>query len=172
MGDELLHEYDAAKRREYYLRTRKLKGRRPAATKKTAIRVRKASKVGPPKKTRQQRQEERRRKLEAQINALKERLKQLREVLSKLTAEAKARSGQKDTKKSAAKKTSKNEKPKQTAKQKADAAKRSKEYYEKHKDEILAEEVKSLTAKIKTIQERIAKMRKDGSVGAQRKTTK
>jgi chromosome segregation ATPase len=159
MADELSHaSYDAAKRRAYYLRTRNLKGR-------------KSGKGKPPKKTRAQRQAERRRKLEAQVEALKGRLEKLRAALAKLTEEAKARSGV-ETKKTPAKSASstakKSTEKKLTSAEKAKAAKAAKEYREKNPDKVLADEVKSLNEKIKTIQERIAKMRKEGSIGAKK----
>ena len=159
MDDEVvIHEYDPVKRREYYLKNRNLKGR----TSRTAVK---------PAPNRQQRQEERRRKLQAQVDALKARLQTLRETLGELTKAAKARSGVKtpSAKQQPSKKDTSNGKKaadKPTAKEKADAAKRSKEYYEKNKNQVLADEVKSLTAKIETIQERIANMRKTSSAGA------
>lgn len=160
MADDLAHAYDATKRREYYLRTRKLKGRKPGSAKPPPK----------PKLTRAQRQAARTRKLEAQVDALKARLEKLRDVMAQLTAQAKARSGVKDTpsKKTTAPK-GKSTPKQQTATQKAKAAKASEEYRKKHKDELLADQVKSLNQKIKTIQERIAKMRKDGSIGAKKK---
>lgn len=171
MADDLEHAYDPAKRREYYLKTRKLKGRKAAALRTSKSRP--TAKPKPPTKTRAQRQAERRRKLEAEVNALKARLEKLRDALAELTKKAKARSGVKPTsnspKKTTAKKTTAK---KETAAQKAKDAKRSKEYYEKHKDEILADEIKSLKGKIQTIQERIEKMRKNGSVGARKSTVK
>lgn len=172
MDDDLSHEYDAAQRRAYYLRTRQLKGRKSGAGDVSP--TRRLPKAKPPVKTRAQRQAERRRHLEAQVEALKARLQKLREVLAKQVEAAQIRSGQ--TPKKASEKTSQTKSPgkttKQTAKQKADASKRSKEYYEKNKDEILADEVKSLNQKIKAIQERIAKMRKNGSIGTQRASAK
>ncbi|QAY17131.1 hypothetical protein SEA_MADAMATO_13 [Streptomyces phage Madamato] len=158
MADELVHEYDAAKRRAYYLKTRQLKGRKTGVTYK------------PVAKTRAQRQAERRKKLEAEVTALKGRLEKLRKALAVLTEQAKARSGadSKSTTSTAAKSADN----KQTAAQKAKDAKASKEYYEKNKDKLLEDQVKSLKAKIKTIQERIEKMRKNGSVGARNSTDK
>lgn len=171
VAEDLEHAYDPAKRREYYLKTRQLKGRTTKAVRTSKSKP--TAKPKPPTKTRAQRQAERRRKLEAEVNALKARLEKLRDALEELTKKAKARSGVKPDstalKKSTAKKTTAK---KQTAAQKAKAAKQSKEYYEKHKDEILADEIKSLKGKIKTIQERIEKMRKNGSVGARKPTAK
>lgn len=161
MAENLVHAYDAVKRREYYLRTRKLKGRTKAARPK------------PPKKTRAQRQAERRRKLEADVAALKGRLEKLQAVLAELTKAAKARSGVKDkaTPKKSTSSTKKAAAQKLTPTQKAKAAKAAEEYRKKNPDKALSEDIKSLNAKIKTIQERIAKMRRDGSIGA-KKTTK
>ncbi|AWN06113.1 hypothetical protein SEA_MIEK_10 [Streptomyces phage Miek] len=159
MDSEVAHAYDAAKRRDYYLRTRNLKGRKPGA-KKVA-----------PKKTRAQRQAERRRKLEAQVDALKARLEKLREVLASEVKKAQARSGVKDSKtpaKKASPSKSSSKTPKLTAAQKAKAAKAAEEYRKKNQDLLLEDQVKSLNGKIKTIQERIAKMRKEGSIGARK----
>lgn len=179
MDDDLVHEYDAAKRRAYYLKTRQLKGKRSATIKVTKPRPKAAPK--PPVKTKAQRQAERRKQLEAQVTTLKNRLEALREVMAEKVKQAKARSGVKPAKSSSKKtastttsqtKSASKVAPKLTAKQKADAAKRSKEYYDENKytskDQLLANEVKSLTAKIKTIQERIAKMNKTGSTGARK----
>lgn len=167
----VIHEYDPVKRREYYLKTRQLKGLTPKATIKTAVKRPKAAVKPAP--NRQQRQEERRRQLQAQVDALKARLQKLREALAELVKAAKARSGVKTpTKKQPAKEDGGKKAPKPTAKQKAEDAKRSKEYYEKNKDQILTDEVKSLTAKIKTIQERIAKMRTTSSAGANKTQNK
>lgn len=162
MAEDLQHAYDSAKRREYYLRTRKLKGRKPG--------VKPAPK---PKPTRAQRQAARRKKLEAQVEALKGRLEKLRAALKILTEQAQARSGIKpdSSKKKTSSTTKKTDSKKLTTAQKAKAAKASAEYREKNPDKVLAEEVKSLNAKIKTIQERIAKMRKTSSAGT-KKTTK
>lgn len=162
MDDELVHDYDAVKRREYYLRNRKLKGRKHGSGKPVA-----------PVKTRAQRAAERRKHQEAQIAALKSRLEKLREVLAAETKKAQARSGvTSSTKSSSINSNSQSNAPKQklTAAQKAKKAAAEKKAREK--DQTLDEQVKSLTEKVKTIQERIAKMRKDGSVGAKRTTTK
>lgn len=161
----IVHEYDPIARREYYLKNRQLKGHTPKATIQIGEGRHKSAEKSAP--NRQQRQEERRRQLQGQVDQLKARLQKLREALAELTKAAKARSGvETPAKKEPGKNSGSKTAPKQTAKQKADAAKRSKEYYEKNKDQVLADEVKSLTAKIKTIQERIAKMRKTSSAGA------
>jgi hypothetical protein len=161
----VIHEYDPVKRREYYLKNRQLKGNNPAVAdpmKKT--RPKAALKPAP---NRQQRQEERRRQLQAEVDALKARLQKLREAMAELTKAAKARSGVETPSKKQPVKKDDGKKANPSPKEKADAAERSKEYYEKNKDQILADEVKSLTEKIKIIQERIVKMRlKTSSAGA------
>lgn len=160
MADELVHDYDAIKRREYYLRTRKLKGRGHA------------SKM-PPKKTPAQRAAERRKHQEAQIAALKSRLERLRDVLAAETKKAQARSGA--TSSTSASTTSSGSQSSSTT-QKLTAAQKAKkaaaEKKAREKDQTLDGQIKSLTEKVKNIQERIAKMRQNGSVGAKRTTTK
>lgn len=167
MSEELSHDYDATKRREYYLRTRQLKGRKPGSVKTTKPRLQARPK--PPKKTRAQRQAERRRKIQAQVEELKIRLAHLRFVMAEETKKAQARSGVKPSKTPAKKAgTKKAAAKKLTVSEKNKAAKRSAEYRKKNPDLALDEQVKSLNAKIKTIQERIAKIRKTGSVGARK----
>lgn len=163
MDDDLTHAYDAAKRREYYLRNRKLKGRHHGSVK-----------ISPPRKTRAQRQAEQRKHQEAQIAALKGRLEKLQKILAEEVKKAKARSGVKSEKPEAKKTDSPKKAPveKLTAKQKADKAKADKKRHDKNPDLALDEQVKSLTQKIKNLQERIAKMRKDGSVGARKSSVK
>jgi chromosome segregation ATPase len=173
MADELVHDYDAVKRREYYLKNRKLKGRKPALVKTTTARRKAAYK--PPTKTRAQRQEERRRQIEAKITALKGRLEKLQEVLAAETKKAQARSGvtpakAKDDKKSSG--SSNTPAKKLTAAQKSKKAADEKKAREKDPDQSLADQVKSLTERIKTIQERIAKMRKENSAGAKKPAKK
>lgn len=157
---ELLHAYDAAKRREYYLKNRKLKGRTKAAVKPKK-----------PKLTRAQRQAARRRKQEAQVAALKVRLEKLQDAIATLVKQAKARSGVKTPTKKAASAPSKKANgatDKKTAAQKAKAAKAAEEYRKKNPDKALADDIKSLTEKIKTAQARIKKMRQEGSTGAKK----
>jgi uncharacterized protein with von Willebrand factor type A (vWA) domain len=166
MGDNLAHVYDAVKRREYYLKTRQLKGRRHAI-----------AKIDPPKLSRAQRQALRNQQLEAKITKLKGRLERLQKVLAADVKEAQARSGVKPTKSSDAPTSpqgSRKNSPDQklTASQKAKKAEQEKKYREKNKPQTLDEQVQSLTKRIKIIQERIAKMRKNGSVGARSTTAK
>jgi HSP90 family molecular chaperone len=166
MADELEHAtstlYDATKRREYYLRTRKLKGRKHGSAKP------------PPHKTRAQLQAEHKRQQEAKVAALKVRLKKLQEVLAAEVKKAQIRSGvapSKTTSKTS-QKSSNSPAQKLTAAQKAKKAKDEKKLREKNKPQSLDEQVKSLNERIKKLLERIAKMHKDGSVGARRNTSK
>lgn len=157
---ELFHireDYDPRKRREYYLRTRKLKGRKVGSG-KTDIARHPSTKSAPvlkpirsvPKKTAEQRRQE----TEARVAALQERLDKLRKVLQELVAQAKARSGVEDTKSTPPQKQAP-----QTNQQKAEAAKRSQDYYEKNKDQILSDKEKTLQGQIKRVEERIREMR-------------
>lgn len=138
-GDE---PYDPVKRRERYLRSRELKGR-------TSTKI-------------EEDRERRRRETEAKVEELRDRLSKLREILAQLVKEAKARSGVEGDAKSS-KKSSDNT-SKMTEKEKSEAAKASKEYYEKNKDEILDEQVKSLNAKIDRVKQKIDDMREKLSV--------
>jgi uncharacterized coiled-coil protein SlyX len=174
MDDELVHVYDPEKRRAYYLKTRQLKGRKTGTLDVSKSR---------PRQTQQERRKQRQRQLEAQVAALRARLEKLQEALKLLTKQAKARSGVKTTekkntssdskssndRKSSDKSTSR-KKEHLTASQKAKEAKAQAKYYQKTKNEQLADEVKSLTAKLKTIQERIAKMRKSGAIASRAKS--
>lgn len=157
MAEEILaHDYDAIKRREYYLKNRKLKGRHPGAARTLKPR---SKTVKSPVQTRAQRQAARRKKIEAQVAALKGRLERLRAVLAEEVKKAQSKSGATSSK-APAKSAAKTPEKKLTAAQKAKAAKAAEDYRKKNPDKVLADEVKSLTAKIKTIQERITKMRK------------
>lgn len=169
MDEELVHDYDAAKRREYYLRNRHLKGRKKGAVKPPAK----------PHLTQEQRRKARQKKLEAQVADLKARMEKLQAVLKTLTEQAKKRSGVETKKKDSTKTNSqesssksdnkKSSKPEhKTAAQKAKEAAAQKKY--RSKNEQLADEVKSLTGKLKTLQERIAKMRKTQAAKARANT--
>ena len=153
--------YDPAKARAYYLRTRHLKGRRPAGS-------------TPPSGGRPQSgggtsahiRASRRAELQAQKAALEKRLDRLREVLAEKVKAAKLRSGIKETPKKdpkeAADTNSKNKKGKPlTAKQKADKRKASKEQYEKEKGTTLSQDVQQLQDQIKDIRAKIESAIKD-----------
>ena len=142
-------EYDPAKAREYYLRTRELKGRKKGSAPPPAKgRVAKATVTKLSSKQRAA-------ATQAKIDHLKKRLEKLRDALAELVAAAKKRSGvdPKDTK--GAKGASSTSNSKLTPQQKKQAAARSKEYYEKNKDKSPDEQVKALEAQIKSIKARI-----------------
>ena len=95
----LLHAekpYDAQKAREYYLRTRKLKGRKkgsgqptPTGRNPRGAQPKAAPHPVKPRKTKAQKQKE----AEVQVAALKKRLARLKEALAELVKAAKLRSG-------------------------------------------------------------------------------
>jgi hypothetical protein len=186
--------YNPQKAHEYYLRTRQLKGRAtgvikpPAPVNKTAIArataVKKAVVAKPKVKTRAQH----RREVEAQVAAFENRIARLRETLQAMVAAAKARSGVKPTSTPAAKSSSQSttakggSSSKLTAKQKADAAKRAKAYYEKHKGDTPEKQLADLKAKVVDLEAKIkefkaqadaaasARKKHGGSVGVSSKT--
>ena len=147
--------YDPAKAHEYYLRTRELKGRQKGAEQETSGRsggkvIPLSSKAPPKKKTAL--------KSEARAAELQKRLTRLRKVLAELVKQAKGRSGvsSKDKKDSGGSGKSGGA-SKLSATEKREAAKRSKEYYKKHKDD--APDVKELKAKIEEVKKKIKEMR-------------
>ena len=154
-------EYDPAKAREYYLRTRELKGRKKGTAEEPSGRERKAqtqvgkgnakallTKASPAKRSAT---------TQAKIDKLKKRLAKLKAVLAELVAAAKKRSGV-ETKAPAGSKGSDSKGTSHlSAKQKRDAAARSKEYYEKNKDKSPDEQMEALTKQIKEIRAKIKK---------------
>lgn len=166
--------YDPVKAREYYLRTRKLKGRRPTtATRTVAGRGgRRSTKAlsGRSGKPNRADTKSRRAELLAQKAALEKRLDRLREVLEQKVAAAKTRSGVKKPKKEDAKDTApetkadtadrnKDQKDRTplTAKQKTDKARKAKEEYEKEHPTSLSDDVAILREQVKDIQAKIQK---------------
>ncbi len=160
--------YDPAKAREYYLRTRQLKGRPAASVKSSTTPRRSSSGNSPrPKASFSQREE-----LEARKAALEKRLDRLREVLASLVDAAKKRSGidkpktkdasspeTKDTKETKSK-SSKTDKPL------TEADKREKrEDYRKEQGATLSKDVQQLKSQVRDIQGMIKKAMAD----AQRK---
>lgn len=168
----LLHsEYDPVKAREYYLRTRQLKGRKPAAPKPLPTgRLGSTPNTAAPKKSGAQiaRQPLLNKKpmnaatAKARVASIQKRLGALENVLKDLI---KKRDAIKPTKKAAEKKTAAKgggggSAPKRdlTAKQKADNRKRAKEYYDKNKKPAEKKPAqKKETAK--ELDEKIAKVR-------------
>lgn len=151
--------YDPQKAREYYLRTRHLKGRRPAASQATNSRAEfekhatgNEGKYARPKSNAEMRAS-RRRQLEAEKAKLERRIEELKNALESLVRQAKRRAGisasedaQKDSDpKEQADRNTRDKKDKPlTEKQKADKRKASKEQYEKEKGMTLSREVEAL----------------------------
>lgn len=181
--------YDPKKRREYYLRTRELKGRtkgkieppkgsRPSAQ-ATGQRARKAfkSEIAKRKADSKARREE----AKARIEQLENKLDKLDEIHKKLVAQAKIRSGAKpeevkDTKTSKTKDSDKGSSKKATAKEKKEAAERAKEAREKEEKtspqqqiRVLERQIAEARAKIEearaNLKEKKTDKTKDGSKG-------
>lgn len=167
--EELFHIYDAEKAHEYYLRTRQLKGREPGAdiattvqkpsSVKTTVKKPGASpmKAQPVKMT----PEQRRAQISAQVEALRAKLAQLKEVLAQLVEEAKARSGVEPEPEveSKATRTPGTSTRKLTPQQQADAAQRAKEWREANPEKAMDQEAAKLDKQIKNIQDKITQMR-------------
>lgn len=149
--DALAHIYDPAKRHEYYLRTRVLKGRRKGAGPTPA----------PRQKSPAEKAAERRKHLQTRIEQLQAKLETLREVVRKLVADAKRRSGSEDPTSNYSKKDSDptSKYSSKTPSQKAAAAKASAKYYDENSEEILKERADDLVNQIKAIQARIHRLR-------------
>lgn len=160
----LIHaaEYDPAKRHEAYLRSRKLKGRKRGEQQTGSGGRAPAKAKAPVKKPAGH---------SAEVEALRRRLESLKRVLADLVDQAKKRSGV-ESKSSASKSsssksgggTSKSDRKPLTEKQKKEAAQRSKDWREKHKDpsKTGGTEIEQLRAQIKDIQAKIqAALEKD-----------
>jgi hypothetical protein len=192
--------YDPVAAREYYLRTRKLKGRPrssspipagrrpPAQVKRLSSRPvpkvpMKKAKVVPKKSTAQRNKE-----TQARVAGLQAKLDQLRQMLALLVKQAKARSGviepaKKLTPKQAAEKAASEKK--MTPQQKVEAAKKARETYANEKGKTtklteqelnekiaaVADKIRDMQAKIAAAQQKATK-RKSSSVGARAKTNK
>lgn len=160
------HVYDPVKAREYYLRTRELKGRKKGQREQPATRdgPKPVSKPTTPKvPSNALTPEQRKAAVKARVTQMKARLEKLQSILDELVEQAKKRSGVDETKdvdKKEDKDTaSKKDNEPQTAKEK----KAAKERYEKEKakDPTLGEEEKSLQEDIKEVREKIEKARED-----------
>lgn len=174
-SDILVHryDYDPVKAREYYLRTRKLKGRPKAAPKQTISRSTAVARPAPVArsggKPNRADTKSRQAELRAQKKALQKRLERLREVLEELVDAAKKRSGGNPNKKDEKDKApetqadkadrNKDEKSKKplTAKQKREKAKKAKDAYEKEHPNTLSQDVEILREQVKDIQHKIEK---------------
>jgi len=157
--------YNAAERHAYYLRTRQLKGRKAAAPKSTTSRsshravakpVVKKSGAQFGKKTAYGRAA-----AQAQVAAIEGRLGTLRKVLQDLLSQSKEKPKSKDKSSSSSKSSGSNSKRDLTPKQKADQAKRSKEFYDKHKELKPKAEGKTVEEKIKNVRAQIKQMQSE-----------
>lgn len=164
IDDFLKHEYDPVKAREYYLRTRQLKGRRAATPFANPGRTPANSATtkdqplpsGPkPNEPKTKTQAER-------VAAVQRRLDRLKAALALLVEQAKARSGVESdpepTKKSATSKETAPEKPKSTQ-EKKEAADKAREARQKENPQSLTAQEQSLRAEVKQVQEQIAQAR-------------
>lgn len=165
---DLKHAYDPAKAREYYLRTRELKGRRKSAVElTTSMKTKTVTESSPSAKAKALATKKAKRLrgiAEDRVGALETRFEKLNKVLAELVKQAKARSGiddNNDSKSSSSKSSGSDQKDRKplTASQKRDAAKKAKEAREKDGDPSLAAQAKALEAKIENVRERIAKIK-------------
>lgn len=165
--------YDPVKAREYYLKTRKLKGRKPTTATKTSPgrggrRPANVPAARPKANPQHAKARRRRAELQAEKERLEKRLDRLREVLAEAVKDAKKRGGNK--KKEAEKgrapetpvdkadrnKAEKSRKP-ETASQKRERAKKAKERYKKENPVTLSDDIEVLREQIKDIQAKIQK---------------
>lgn len=163
---EIKHGYDPIKAREYYLRTRQLKGRTKGSDEST--KTYRSQKLTPaahrPKAqlTKKEKSDRLKRLSKERVAQLKTRLEKLEKVLDQLTEEAKARSGV-ETKTSSSSSSTSTSKSSSTAKPKTAAQKRkdaeaAKEQRAKENPGAAAE-AKQLEQKIHAVRERISKMK-------------
>lgn len=168
---DLSHVYDPVKAREYYLRTRQLKGRQKGA--KDPDPTYKQSKLKPQSQRKPSARVSNKAKREAfkqetaeRVARFKRRLERLEKVLDELVKQAKARSGvETETKKSSSTKTSsssksssRDTKPK-TAAQKREDAKKAAERRKKENPSGGKSEEKALEEKIHDVREKIKDMK-------------
>lgn len=170
--DVISHEYDPVKAREYYLRTRELKGRRPGkqdptSTARTGQRTATAGgrqRIAVPggqlkRPANAMTPQQRKAAIEARVTALKGRLARLKVALAELVKQAKIRSGadpadvNKDSKaKPKDTKSAKDKKPQTAAEKKA----AQKAYEERKKKEGTPEgQEEKLKAEIERVEEKI-----------------
>lgn len=160
--------YDPAKARAYYLRTRKLKGRTaktdgPSSSVRGSARP-SATAVAGSSTSNRANTKSRRAELLAQKERLEKRLDRLREVLEQLVIEAKGRSGVKkpdakdaapETQTDKADRNSEEKAKRLSPSQKAAKAKKAKETYEKENPNSLSTNVDVLKEQVKDIQDQI-----------------
>lgn len=171
LEDELMHArvYDPVKAREYYLRTRHLKGRGRSGV-DISSRPGGNGSLGGTGGSNSVLRDSREKSLDARIESLQAKADQLRALLRKRVDAAKGRAGvekepekesstsTKDTKTAKETKSDTSKDKPLTAKEKADKAKASKEQYEKENGTSKAREVEALVSTIKNLRERLAKL--------------
>lgn len=181
-------DYDPAYAREYYLRTRKLKGRERKAEVSSVSSPSKKFKSGPVQvhqgqKPKAPKAASRRAELQKQKERLEARLDVLRDVLEQAVEAAQARSGvkknsaekakaapeSKSAKTAKSKANSSKDKP-ETASQKRERAKKAKEAYEKENRITLSDDVEILKKQIEDIKEKIMKALEQARTKNQGKT--
>jgi DNA mismatch repair ATPase MutS len=162
--------YDPAKRREYYLRTRQLRGRKTGqAMEIFGEKPKRSVSTTPPKKANADSKQS---DFQAKMDALNARLDKLKTVLAELTKQAQARSGVDPAGSSSStdSKSSTATPPKKlTAKQKADKAKKAKENADKKANQTPSQQLKELESKIKAIQAEIKKMKAEIAAAKKKK---
>jgi hypothetical protein len=173
----LQHTYDPVKAREYYLKTRKLKGRNKAGTVfETELDDPKAPKTkptGPVSKSEAKKIKKvwANKEDQERVDKLQKRFAHLQNLLAELVQEKSRTEGpvsdgkgtgtgkaSKEEKSTGGSPSKHDDKPK-TAKQKREAAAAAKKAYEKERDPSLSAQAKALDAKIKDVGEAIKKMR-------------
>lgn len=132
--ESLAHLYDPAKAHEYYMRVRKLKGRKPGQgdtsdgdRPKAQVAVQKKKKHVSPERAKQ------RQELTAAINGMQDRLRKLEELIRKREHDEKSHDRKSKAKKERAAKE--RDKPKSAA-EKAKASRENEKYRDKHKQEL------------------------------------
>lgn len=163
--------YDPVKAHEYYLRTRELQGRVAGSLDETtsnrAASI--SSNTAQPITSKAPLQDNSSRQIRDEAHmkllALKDKLAQLRKILTQLTKEAKARSTKTSATSAPDPASSQNSATKKelTPQQKDKAAKAAKDYYEKHKNDLepaVEKQISDAETKIKEIQAKIEKLQK------------
>lgn len=151
--------YDPQKAHEAYLKRRVLTPRQPGAKPDPTGHPRSSKPVPPPKTAKQLREE-----AEVRVLKLKEKLKSLRALLAQLVKQAKEHSGMKTepakTATSGSKDSGTKDAKNPSVQDKAAAAKRSKEYYDKNKkEEDPSKQEQSAKDDIAKVQAKIQKIR-------------
>ncbi|QGJ89065.1 hypothetical protein SEA_BURLEY_21 [Gordonia phage Burley] len=189
---ELFHEYDPVKAREYYLRTRQLKGRKPAAG-KTPPKGRGPSKAELAKRKLAAKRKAERAELKKKLAELEVRVDQLNRAIKQakvaamrragnvsedtlnrmISAEVKSpgsSKGMKDEKEPDKKKEKSSKPDDKTAAEKREAAKAAKEAYEKENPDAGEDSNSDIREKVDKTAERLEKLQKRveaiGRIGA------